>query len=599
MAFGGVNLIGHLRADGLAGHFARAALLALDEADIPVYPIALPGAADRDNGVPRTADAAGAPFALNLVCAADPGALPPGDVVRWWTDEPLWGAVALPIALPPRGLWPDRGTFNLPDGWLALVLLEVGEDRPELLSEALAAFAAAFPDLGAERLVVHAPRSGPAVREALAGRPEVVVVVDDVDDWERGVLIAGCNCVLDTGAEPLAALASGHAALLGLPVAHDAEGLRAARIDAPELRAQVARERQRILRDHAPAAVGRMLRDRLQIERPLVGAADVLPALLSAERRQDRDVARLEARLSDVIAARDILENRVQHVLTDPTVPPGHVVAVASPMADLVARHPPVDPPWTLEYNAANRALVAEAIAAPDLERWIVDRGALPEGFGRGYDERVVEYPWVMAQGLGGRTLDAGSVFNHPHVLEPVLREVTTLDIVTLAPEQWSFPELGATYVYADLRDLPYRDGHFETIVCVSTLDHVGMDNAEYGIAEPRATDPATEVDRAVAELVRVLAPGGRLLITVPYGAPEDHGWLRQFDQAGVARIVAAAAPLSAQVEVFGYDTAGWRRGTLEDQAQASYRDFLSDQRPVSDGAVAARAVACIRLQRI
>jgi SAM-dependent methyltransferase len=49
---------------------------------------------------------------------------------------------------------------------------------------------------------------------------------------------------------------------------------------------------------------------------------------------------------------------------------------------------------------------------------------------------------------------------------------------------------------------LPFRDGSFDTVLCTSVLEHV--ENAEAG----------------VSELVRVLRPGGRLLITVPFLYP-------------------------------------------------------------------------------
>jgi SAM-dependent methyltransferase len=50
---------------------------------------------------------------------------------------------------------------------------------------------------------------------------------------------------------------------------------------------------------------------------------------------------------------------------------------------------------------------------------------------------------------------------------------------------------------------LPFADNTFDSVLCTSVLEHV--DNAEY----------------AVAEMARVLRPGGRLLITVPFFYPE------------------------------------------------------------------------------
>jgi len=82
-------------------------------------------------------------------------------------------------------------------------------------------------------------------------------------------------------------------------------------------------------------------------------------------------------------------------------------------------------------------------------------------------------------------------------------------------------------YSFGDLRAMPFRDGAFSRVVCVSTLEHVAMDTTRFG-APVREGDDASA---AVAELLRVLAPGGTLLATVPYGRASDHGWFRVLDR--------------------------------------------------------------------
>src|SRR6201999_3832676 len=114
--------------------------------------------------------------------------------------------------------------------------------------------------------------------------------------------------------------------------------------------------------------------------------------------------------------------------------------------------------------------------------------------------------------------LDAGSVFNGRTALTVTLPRVESLTIVTARPEPESFPEFGVSYVYADLRDLPFRDDWFDGVMCISTLEHVGMDNRIYGDPRPPAADPGAAVSTAMSELRRVLRPGGTLLVSVPYG---------------------------------------------------------------------------------
>ena len=65
-----------------------------------------------------------------------------------------------------------------------------------------------------------------------------------------------------------------------------------------------------------------------------------------------------------------------------------------------------------------------------------------------------------------------------------------------------------AEAVKGDALDLPYVDGAFDCVIASEILEHVPED------------------DMAIAELVRVLKPGGSLAITVPRWLPEKVCWL-------------------------------------------------------------------------
>jgi SAM-dependent methyltransferase len=143
---------------------------------------------------------------------------------------------------------------------------------------------------------------------------------------------------------------------------------------------------------------------------------------------------------------------------------------------------------------------------------------------------------------------------------------------------------------------LPYRDGYFDTVVSVSTLEHVGMDNTRYGVGDPRADDPDREMRKAIRELIRVTAPDGRILITLPYGRREDHGWLRQFDRRELEALLETFGGSSSTI-VFGYGETGWQVSDLDRAADRRYRDYLADPTPVADRAAAARAVVCVAVQ--
>jgi Protein of unknown function (DUF1698) len=260
----------------------------------------------------------------------------------------------------------------------------------------------------------------------------------------------------------------------------------------------------------------------------------------------------------------------------------------------LVGRYPPPDEPWTQQYVDAHRRFVSDVLDDPDLLSPFEEGTDLPEGFGVGLDERVVEFPWLFAQGLRGRVLDAGSSLNHEHILVRALPLVSELHVVTLEPEEQAFHERGLSYIYADLRELPYRDRFFDTVVSVSTVEHIGMDNTVYGVEQPTSSNPAGEARRALDELQRV--GSGRLLLTVPYGRREDHGWLRQFDRDDIEELCETVSG-AASTTVFRYTAAGWRRSDLTEASEMTYRDFTADRSPVDDLAAAARAVACVAIE--
>lgn len=81
--------------------------------------------------------------------------------------------------------------------------------------------------------------------------------------------------------------------------------------------------------------------------------------------------------------------------------------------------------------------------------------------------------------------------------------------ILTAMKEQGEAPAAArAEAVKGDALDLPYADGTFDCVIASEILEHVPADDA------------------AIAELVRVLKPGGALAVTVPRWLPEKVCWL-------------------------------------------------------------------------
>lgn len=150
----------------------------------------------------------------------------------------------------------------------------------------------------------------------------------------------------------------------------------------------------------------------------------------------------------------------------------------------------------------------------------------------QGVDERPVEIPWCLARVREGeRVLDVGYAYAEPTYLEALgeLGGVTGVDLVLREVP-------GLESVQADLRDLPFDDGAFELAIAISTLEHVGRDNTQYGLD----AESADTLDGALRELGRVAR---RLLVTVPTGERElrpeqavyePSEWVDRFERAGL-----------------------------------------------------------------
>lgn len=263
--------------------------------------------------------------------------------------------------------------------------------------------------------------------------------------------------------------------------------------------------------------------------------------------------------------------------------------------------------PHSAAYGVYRRLFIERALNDPRLTETFRAGKPLPPSYGIGLDERCVEYPWLIANTTedAGRWLDAGSCLNYDFVIRHPRFQNKRLFILTLAPEQVDFLREGVSYVYHDLRAIPFQDGYFDGIACLSTLEHVGFDNTQYtrGVGEP-GHEPEGYAT-VMPELGRVLKPGGTLLFTVPFGRCQEFPSFQQFDSARLARAIRAFGPARRVTKAFyRYSRDGWRATREEECAECEYVAWTLQPRerwprplPVEpDRAAAARAVACVAL---
>jgi O-antigen chain-terminating methyltransferase len=217
--------------------------------------------------------------------------------------------------------------------------------------------------------------------------------------------------------------------------------------------------------------------------------------------------------------------------------------------------------PAALERTVPRATLLRELVASEEFERLAaLDEAIAATGEGRfleappGTDERAIEIPWALTRVRpGDRILDVGTAHAEPAYVAALLgREAAELTSVDLA--EADVP--GIRTVVADVRELPFEDGAFDLVLCVSTLEHVGRDNRLYGAG---AEADAGGIAAALEELRRVLGGDGRLVVTVPCGEPQDHGWFVQLEPDAWNEAFVAAGFRVSEEEIYALGPDGWR----------------------------------------
>jgi SAM-dependent methyltransferase len=200
---------------------------------------------------------------------------------------------------------------------------------------------------------------------------------------------------------------------------------------------------------------------------------------------------------------------------------------------------------------------------------------SLPNPCGLGLPERVVELLLArLSYAPGSRVLDVGyanSMICHRDLIRslPAPRNLTGID---MADPVFDAGELYSETVRGDICDTEFPDGVFDLVWCISSLEHIGMDNSGYAGASFAGAPTA---ERALAEMMRITRPGGSLLVTVPFGAYENHGWFRNFDEETLEELL---EPVRLQATIhelyFGHShVAGWSRADAHELAGTGYLD--------------------------
>lgn len=259
-------------------------------------------------------------------------------------------------------------------------------------------------------------------------------------------------------------------------------------------------------------------------------------------------------------------------------------------------------------YAAYRNSQIERLLKDEEFLKLLQGAGVLPNGLGVKLDERVIEYPWVMSRllqyGEQCKFLDAGSTMNHAFIMEHPLVKRHKWTLLTLAPERECFAHLGVSYVYDDLRGMPFKENCFDAVFCVSVIEHVGMDNSAYTADKSYRENKPRDFVCAIDEMKRVLNPDGWLYLTVPFGRHEHHGWFQQFDSAMLSDMISRFRPRKDERVFYRSTPEGWRQCPEDDCRSLSYwvapkdkssRNGESERPPPP---VSATGLACIALQK-
>jgi SAM-dependent methyltransferase len=233
-----------------------------------------------------------------------------------------------------------------------------------------------------------------------------------------------------------------------------------------------------------------------------------------------------------------------------------------------------IDPPGTYrpQFRLRWRGLIRLMDMSPRLKARLADavRGLLRKFFDPEMvtTERVIEYPFVFQSlcGITGRILDVGcSSSGLPIALASRGYRVVGFDSLPYA-----FRHTNLQAIRGDAIRPPFRDASFEAILAISVLEHVGIGHYGDPVAASGDCDAAREISR-------ILQPGGRAVITVPFGQVRTDDFQRVYDPPRLRTLLSSLAIVRIE---YAKSTAGLWSPCSE--ADASLVDWAGPDRAVA-----------------
>ena len=222
---------------------------------------------------------------------------------------------------------------------------------------------------------------------------------------------------------------------------------------------------------------------------------------------------------------------------------------------------------------------------------------------GTKYSERVVEYTftdhWLRENNDTQSVLDIGCVLNNKVMTSAVSESFDSIWYCNPAVEPLCDHGIETYYAVSTL-DNAFRESElkFGTVTCLSTIEHIGYDNSQYGVHVPDAlVEPSTEIlSESLTKIAGLLYGGGRALVSVPYGRRNvcHHRITRKkafqlFDFASIQEAFeSVSSSCVTKLSVFKATSNGWEKQQTPEECTPLY----------GHGVPGAGAVALIELQK-
>ncbi len=139
--------------------------------------------------------------------------------------------------------------------------------------------------------------------------------------------------------------------------------------------------------------------------------------------------------------------------------------------------------------------------------------------FHRSWDKlhsRCIEYPYAAAQiGNSKKILDVGTV--NSDLIWIKWLESLPIEVHAVDYDRPKIDFVNIKFHKADIRDIPLESNMFDKVFAISVIEHIGMMEPQIVSEDNPEYDENGDL-KAFEELIRVLKPGGVLVMTVPFG---------------------------------------------------------------------------------